>query len=91
MKIYLINPAPLKKKKNQKETFFYASSPPLGLMYLATYLKDSGYEISILDQAAVKYENRQETGKWIEKDMEEDERQKAGRRYAKRDTAGIHR
>ena len=58
MKIYLINPAPLKPQKNQKETFFYASSPPLGLLYLATYLKDSGYEISILDQAAVEYQNR---------------------------------
>ena len=65
MKIYLINPAPLKTKKNQKETFFYASSPPLGLMYLATYLKDSGYEISILDQAAVKYENR-DVINWIQ-------------------------
>ncbi|MHA2392302.1 MAG: B12-binding domain-containing radical SAM protein [Promethearchaeota archaeon] len=57
MKIYLINPAPSKQKKNQKETFFYASSPPLGLMYLATYLKDSGYDISILDQAAVEFRN----------------------------------
>lgn len=58
MKIYLINPAPLKPQKTQKETFFFASSPPLGLMYLATYLKNSGHEISILDQAAVEYQNR---------------------------------
>jgi len=66
MKINLINPAPSKIKDGQKETLFYASAPPLGLMYLATYLKDAGHKISILDQAAVNYENS-DVINWVKK------------------------
>ncbi|MFX1392519.1 MAG: B12-binding domain-containing radical SAM protein [Promethearchaeota archaeon] len=66
MKINLINPAPSKIKDGQNETLFYASSPPLGLMYLATYLKNSGHKISILDQAAVNYENS-DVINWVKK------------------------
>ncbi|TFF90990.1 MAG: B12-binding domain-containing radical SAM protein [Promethearchaeota archaeon] len=66
MKINLINPAPSKLKDGQSETLFYASAPPLGLMYLATYLKDAGHKISILDQAAVNYENS-DVINWVKK------------------------
>jgi len=55
----LINPGPLKPNENreQNETFFYVSSPPLGLLYLAACLKEDGYDISLLDQAAVNFSN----------------------------------
>ncbi|MFX0105308.1 MAG: B12-binding domain-containing radical SAM protein [Candidatus Hodarchaeota archaeon] len=66
MKIYLINPAPSKLNKEQKETLFHASSPPLGLLYLATCLKDSNHKISILDQAAINYTNN-DVIDWIKK------------------------
>ena len=66
MKISLINPTPSKLIDEQKETFLCASSPPLGLLYLATYLKNSGYKISILDQAALNYKNS-DVIKWIKK------------------------
>lgn len=66
MKINLINPAPSKLKDGKSETLFYASAPPLGLIYLATYLKEEGYRISILDQAAVNYENS-DVINWVKK------------------------
>ncbi|TFG25665.1 MAG: B12-binding domain-containing radical SAM protein [Promethearchaeota archaeon] len=66
MKINLINAAPSKIKDGQFETLFYASAPPLGLLYLATYLKDKGHKISILDQAAVNYENS-DVIDWVKK------------------------
>ncbi|MBD3196462.1 MAG: radical SAM protein [Candidatus Lokiarchaeota archaeon] len=53
MRICLINPAPIKVGKSENETLFYASSPPLGLIYIATYLNNSGHKIIILDQAAM--------------------------------------
>ncbi|MFX1256954.1 MAG: B12-binding domain-containing radical SAM protein [Promethearchaeota archaeon] len=67
MKINLINPAPSKLKEGKSETLFYASAPPLGLIYLATYLKDSAHKIFILDQAAVNYENS-DVIKWVKKE-----------------------
>ena len=66
MKIFLINPTPSKLHDYQNEMLFYASSPPLGLMYLATCLKDAGHTISILDQAAVKY-NNEDAIDWVKK------------------------
>ena len=66
MKIFLINPTPSKLHDNPNEMLFYASSPPLGLMYLATCLKDTGHTISILDQAAVKY-NNDDVIDWVKK------------------------
>jgi len=65
MKICLINPAPLKSFEGD-ETLFHASAPPLGLMYLSSYLKNSGYQISILDQAALNYSNN-DVIRWIKK------------------------
>ncbi len=63
MKIRLINPTPARFDK-KKETLFYASSPPLGLMYLATCLINAGHDVQILDQAAVNYTNS-DVIKWI--------------------------
>ena len=57
MKIYLINPAPVKANDNKKETLFYASAPPLGLMYLASSLKKEGHSVFIIDQPAFNLKN----------------------------------
>lgn len=65
MKICLVNPAPLKSIEGD-ETLFHASAPPLGLMYLSSYLKNSGFQISILDQAALNYSNN-DVINWIKK------------------------
>ncbi len=66
MKIHLINPAPLRLHYDQNEPLFYASSPPLGLMYLATCLKEKSHNVSILDQAACNYNNN-EVIEWIKR------------------------
>ena len=50
MKFSFINASPdadLHKKGNG-----IASFPPLGILYLATILKEKGIEVSVLDQAA---------------------------------------
>ncbi|TXT65807.1 MAG: Coproporphyrinogen III oxidase [Promethearchaeota archaeon] len=66
MKIALINPSPLKPDDTQegKETFFYVSSPPLGVLYLATCLQEEGYDVMVLDQAAVNFSN-EEVITWV--------------------------
>ncbi|MFX1477299.1 MAG: B12-binding domain-containing radical SAM protein [Promethearchaeota archaeon] len=66
MKIYLISPAPSSVYYDQKEPLFNASSPPLGLMYLAACLNNEGHKISILDQAANNYNNN-DVINWIKK------------------------
>jgi len=59
VKVALINPIPLSynKEKEQSETFFYVSSPPLGLLYLSSCISEEGHDVSVLDQAAVNFDN----------------------------------
>ena len=44
-----------------------ASFPPLGILYLATILKEKGVEVSVLDQAAKGF-TIGKTVKWVEKE-----------------------
>ncbi len=67
MKICLINPSPSISHENKRETLFYSSAPPLGLLYLATSLRNKGHDMKILDQAAFKYSNL-EVVNWVKKE-----------------------
>ena len=70
MKFSFINAAPnegIDEREGKKST---ASFPPLGVLYLATVLKEAGMEVSVLDQAAMGF-TVNETVKWIEKENPE--------------------
>lgn len=51
----------------RRRTFISASWPPLGILYLATILKERGIEVSVLDQPAKGF-TVEETVKWVQKE-----------------------
>ena len=50
-----------------KKNLLSATWPPLGILYLATTLQETGVEVSVLDQPAKGY-TIEETVKWVEKE-----------------------
>jgi len=69
MKFSFINASPIVDldERQFERNSAAASFPPLGILYLATILKEKGIEVSVLDQAA-KVFNLGETVKWVEKE-----------------------
>ncbi len=68
MKISLINASlNVDLGEREKRKSIGASLPPLGILYLATILKEKGVEVSVLDQPAKGF-TIGETVKWIEKE-----------------------
>ena len=65
MKFSFINPSPIEDLRERIRGT--ASWPPLGLLYLATVLRDRGLDVSILDQPAKGY-TIEETVRWIERE-----------------------
>lgn len=63
MKVSLINPS-LNEELNEK-TMGKASWPPLGILYLASVLKESNYDVSVLDMPAKGY-SIEDVIKWVE-------------------------
>ncbi len=53
----MITPTPFIPSQEQDETYFASSAPPLGLIYIATCLQNSGHDIQIIDQPARKISN----------------------------------
>ncbi|MFX1453305.1 MAG: cobalamin-dependent protein, partial [Promethearchaeota archaeon] len=49
MRIALINPKPV---LGEKEQFYGQKWPPLGIILLATILKEEGHQVRLLDQAS---------------------------------------
>lgn len=52
MKVSFINPSPNIELQMSEKKKMIGSSPPLGILYIAAFLKNDGIEVSILDQAA---------------------------------------
>lgn len=65
MKFSFINPSPIEELCERIRGT--ASWPPLGLLYMATVLRDRGLDVSILDQPAKSY-TIEETVRWIERE-----------------------
>jgi anaerobic magnesium-protoporphyrin IX monomethyl ester cyclase len=63
MKLSLINPSPNEELRERIRG--EASWPPLGLLYMATVLKEKGLGVSILDQPAKGY-SIEDTVRWVE-------------------------
>lgn len=67
MKFSFIVPGPDVEVSMHKEEKVAGSCPPLGVLYLAAVLQQTGVEVSVLDQTAQGYSFAQ-TIKWIEKE-----------------------
>lgn len=52
MKFSFVNPGPNPELSVQDRKKMIAASPPLGMLYIATLLRNEGIEVSMLDQAA---------------------------------------
>jgi hypothetical protein len=70
MKVSLINPSPYDSLLGikKKQSLISASWLPLGILYMATVLKEKGVEVSVLDQPSKGFTIK-ETVRWI---LEED-------------------
>jgi anaerobic magnesium-protoporphyrin IX monomethyl ester cyclase len=66
MKFTFVSPAAFRENLHEKSEPI-CSWPPLGMLYLATMLKQEGFEVSLLDQAAKGF-TIDETVKWIKKE-----------------------
>ena len=67
MKFSFINASPNEDLGEREGRKAIASFPPLGILYLATVLKERGVGVSVLDQPAKGF-TIEETVKWIEKE-----------------------
>jgi radical SAM superfamily enzyme YgiQ (UPF0313 family) len=65
MKFSFINPSPIEELSDRIAGV--ASWPPLGLLYMATILRDRGMDVSILDQPAKGY-TIEDTVNWVKKE-----------------------
>ncbi|UCE96190.1 MAG: radical SAM protein [Candidatus Bathyarchaeota archaeon] len=66
MKFAFISPGANQELSLTEKSKVVGSWPPLGILYIATLLKDEGVEVSVLDQAAEGYSIVQ-TAKWVER------------------------
>jgi radical SAM superfamily enzyme YgiQ (UPF0313 family) len=67
MKFSFINASPNEGLDERERRKSIASWPPLGILYLATVLKERGIEVSVLDQPAKGF-TIDETVNWVEKE-----------------------
>ena len=67
MKFSFINSSPNPNIDERERRKAMGSFPPLGVLYLATALKERGVEVSVLDQPAKGF-TIEETVRWIEKE-----------------------
>lgn len=58
MKLCLVNPAPAEAARDE-QTLFQGTLPPLGILYISSFLKKEGYDVSVLDQGALNLEPEQ--------------------------------
>ncbi len=64
MKFSLINPSPNVELPTSEKRKAIGSWPPLGTLYIATFLKNEGFEVSVLDQSAQSFSVK-DTVDWV--------------------------
>jgi len=66
MKVAFISPGANEELSLTEKSKVIGAWPPLGILYIATLLRQEGIEVTILDQAAEGYSIKK-TAKWVEK------------------------
>lgn len=67
MKFSFINPGPNPELPIEDVKKMVGAAPPLGMLYIATYLRENGIDISIIDEAAQGY-SLKDTIDWVKKE-----------------------
>jgi len=67
MKFSFINPGPNPELPIEDVKKMVGAAPPLGMLYIATYLRENGIDISIIDEAAQGY-SLKDIMDWIKKE-----------------------
>ena len=67
MKFSFINPGPNPELPIEDVKKMVGAAPPLGMLYIATYLRENGVDTSIIDEAAQGY-SLKETVDWVKKE-----------------------
>ncbi len=67
MKFSFVNPPLNTEVPTREKKKMIGASPPMGILYVATYLKNHDIEVSILDATASHY-SIEETAKWVKRE-----------------------
>ena len=67
MKFSFINPGPNPELPIEDIKKMVGAAPPLGMLYIATYLRENGVDVSIIDEAAQGY-SLKDTIDWVKKE-----------------------
>ena len=67
MKFSFINPGPNPELPIEDVKKMVGAAPPLGMLYIATYLRENGIDVSIIDEAAQGY-SLKGTVDWVKKE-----------------------
>ena len=67
MKFSFINPGPNPELPIEDVKKMVGAAPPLGMLYIASYLRENGIDISIIDEAAQGY-SLKDTSDWVKKE-----------------------
>jgi len=67
MKFSFINPGPNPELPIEDVRKMVGAAPPLGMLYIATYLRENGVDVSIIDEAAQGY-SLKDTVDWVKKE-----------------------
>ncbi len=67
MKFSFINPGPNPELPIEDVKKMVGAAPPLGMLYIATYLRENGIDVSIIDEAAQGY-SLKGTVNWVKKE-----------------------
>lgn len=67
MKFSFISPGPNRELRMSEKKKAIGSWPPLGILYIATVLKNNGIEVSVLDQAAQGFSIK-DTVSWVKRE-----------------------
>jgi anaerobic magnesium-protoporphyrin IX monomethyl ester cyclase len=67
MKFSFINPGPNPELPIEDVKKMVGAAPPLGILYIATYLRENGVDISIIDEAAQGY-SLKKTVDWVKRE-----------------------
>jgi anaerobic magnesium-protoporphyrin IX monomethyl ester cyclase len=67
MKFSFINPGPNPELPIEDVKKMVGAAPPLGMLYIATYLRENGVDVSVIDEAAQGY-SLKGTVNWVKKE-----------------------
>ena len=67
MKFSFISPSPNRELRMSEKKKAIGSWPPLGMVYIATVLKNNGIEVSVLDQSAQGF-SINDTVSWVKRE-----------------------